>query len=57
MKPVVGSANHSHALKFHFVQINDRIQDNFTPFFHNLSKEKLVNISSIPMQLDGNRLL
>jgi hypothetical protein len=38
MKPLFGSANHSRAFNLHFVQINDRIQDNFTPFVRKFSK-------------------
>jgi len=55
MKPLFGSANHSRAFNLHFVQINDRIQDNFTPFVRKFSKGKKVHISRIPKKLYGNQ--
>ena len=47
MKPLVGSANYSRDFNLYFVQINDRIQDNFTPFFH---KGKEIKFTSVAYQ-------
>jgi len=55
MKPVVASTNDSSAFKLHFVQINDRIQDNFTLFLHTFSKGKkftLVEYQCNCMEID-----